>query len=229
MRCGLLKASEDMAMTFRPVNAVVLCGGRSSRMGTAKHLLPAADGKPMYIHLLTQIAAIEYPVQDLFVSVRDPEAGAKLDGIFVKGRSVGLVYDTSCDSSAVGPIDVGPAAGLLAAHRHDPTCTWLVLACDYPLITGIELQALFDSFDGRLVCFKNPEGWPEPLIGLWSPEALERLHENVLQGKTGPRKVIEDLNSTLISPEDHICLFNANTRQEWEKGLTLAQERFHSP
>ncbi|KAL6855676.1 hypothetical protein J3F83DRAFT_753912 [Trichoderma novae-zelandiae] len=29
----------------------------------------------------------------------------------------------------------GPATGLLAAYEFDPDATWLVLACDYPLIT----------------------------------------------------------------------------------------------
>ena len=195
-------------------------------MGTAKHLLPSFDGAPMYIHLLTQIAALGHMVQNLFISVRGPDVEGKLEGIVVEGRSVGLVYDTPSNSSFGDISDIGPAAGILAAHRHDPNSTWLVMACDYPLITRSELQNLFDKYDGRLICFKNAEGWAEPLIGLWSPEALERLGYNVANGMTGPKMVLEDLNSRLISPKDSRCLLNANTMQEWEAAVKLGQEMF---
>jgi molybdopterin-guanine dinucleotide biosynthesis protein A len=193
-------------------------------MGTAKHLLAFLNDEPMYIHLLTRIMDLGPIVQGLFLSMHDPGIQFKMDGIIVKDKSVGLIYDTPYGPSAAQAVDIGPAAGLLAAHQHDPRCTWLVLACDYPLISRTELQLLLDNYDGRLTCFKNAEGWIEPLIGLWSPEALGRLRTNVANGKTGPKTVVQDLNSNLIFPKDERSLFNANTMQEWDDALKLARE-----
>lgn len=193
-------------------------------MGTAKHLLPFSDGEPIYRHLLTRIIDAHPTIEALYISLRDPAPASELCRFTVEDRTLGIIYDDIQDPSLGGTADIGPAAGLLAAFRTDPTCTWLVLACDYPLMTSKELQVLIKNYDGSLTCFKNAENWAEPLLGLWSPRALQHLRFNVAKGITGPKGVIKDLKSKTCTPEDSRSLFNTNTVHEWEAALKLGRE-----
>lgn len=199
------------------INAVILCGGRSTRMGSAKHHLLFTDNtEPMYRQLLAR-AIVAYPdIQSVYLSLHDPGSATQLDQTPVMGRPIHLLFDEESD--------IGPAAGLLAALRTDAHCTWLVLACDYPLISVAELRKLFASFDGRLTCFENMQGWAEPLLGLWGPEALERLRSNVMHGCTGPKFVVEELNGRTIRALDDRSLLNTNTPGEWSQAVAFAAD-----
>ena len=64
----------------------------------------------------------------------------------------------------------------------------------------------------------------EPLLAVWSPEALEKLAGNVKQGLTGPRFVLDQLSDArIINPESEVELFNVNTVEEWEKAVRNAR------
>jgi molybdopterin-guanine dinucleotide biosynthesis protein A len=111
---------------------------------------------------------------------------------------------------------MGPAAGLLAAHCSDPIATWLVIACDYPLLQAAAVHQLVESYEAPATCFKNADGFSEPLLGIWSPQALGTLDENVSGGRSGPAYTLRRLNSKLIVPMQEQWLTNVNTEAEWE-------------
>jgi molybdopterin-guanine dinucleotide biosynthesis protein A len=67
-----------------------------------------------------------------------------------------------------GDIDIGPAAGLLAAHAHDADTHWLVLTCDYPFVTVEALRQLCEEFEEPVTCFVNRNGFVEPLVAAWA-------------------------------------------------------------
>ena len=119
---------------------------------------------------------------------------------------------------------IGPAAGLLAAHATDPEAHWLVLACDYPVAQFASMRQLLQEFEGPVTCFENEDGFCEPLFALWSPEALEKLAENVEKGKTGPSWTVREMGGKLIKPRDSRWLINTNTPEEWNAALTLLQQ-----
>jgi molybdopterin-guanine dinucleotide biosynthesis protein A len=135
-----------------------------------------------------------------------------------------FIYDT--DNSSSTPTELGPAAGLLAAHRRHPTFHWLVIACDYPLVSMDDLWQLISNYEMPLTCFENAEGWPEPLLAIWSPLALRALERNVQTGMTGPIKTLKTLPSKRIKPVHERSLLNANTPAEWEKAIRVADEQF---
>ncbi|KAK8194396.1 hypothetical protein M8818_007586 [Zalaria obscura] len=132
-------------------------------------------------------------------------------------EDLNLIYDGD------GSSDIGPAAGLLAAYDADPEAHWLVLACDYPHITASDLGALLEAYEAPVTCFVNEEGFHEPLVALWSPEALRKLRQNVSNGINGPARTIKMLNGKRMRPEREMALFNANTPQEWETALQMAR------
>lgn len=79
-----------------------------------------------------------------------------------------------------------------------------------------------ETQSASLTCYRNSKGFCEPLLAIWSFEALEKLARNVAQGRTGPRFVVDELHGTqIISPESEVELFNVNTTKEWEEACNL--------
>lgn len=114
-------------------------------------------------------------------------------------RRVWIIYDDTAKLSGPGQegegvVDIDPAAGLLAAYHTDPSAAWLVVACDLPLLISLAILQLREAFESKkdeegqvATCFRNEKGFCEPLLAIWTPEALEKLEENVTKkGKFGP-------------------------------------------
>lgn len=142
--------------------AVVLAGGRSSRMGRDKATLVVGG------RTLAQRAA------DLLGSVC-PE-------VLVADRGRGVV--PGLPSAEDGP-GRGPAGGLLGAARHVPGRPLLALACDLPRVPAALLGALVELAARRsadLTLPRSPRG-PEPLVAVYGPKALTALEERVAAGE----------------------------------------------
>ncbi len=222
-----------------PFKSLLLAGGRSSRMGKRKELLCFHDNEPIYMHLISILQIADPEADVIYMSLRDRTAMEDIltnpavvefsDDVLVLGTgdptrksimTVRIIYD--CDEEKhKDKTDIGPAAGLLAAHRQDPTATWLVAACDYPLLTSAALWQLRQEASGELTCFQNTDGFYEPLLAIWTPGALQNLQQNVRKGILGPRAVVEQLQVRPIRPHDHRWLFNANTPEEWRRAVEL--------
>ena len=172
----------------------LLCiGGQSSRMGLRKELFPFPDGLLAFEHALITIHDAMPTADTIYISLHDK---AQLEGIqfrldipahppahFPVAAELGLdEHYHSSTFPVLEPIfdlkehgDIGPAAGLLAAHAAHPTATLLVLGCNYPLLPPAALQQLILEYEPPLTCFVNMEGFAEPLIAIWSPDALDAL------------------------------------------------------
>lgn len=142
----------------------------------------------------------------------------------------------------------GPAAGLLAAHRALPAATWLVVACDYPFLTPAVLRRLCDAYRPPVTCFRNADGFCEPLVGVWSPEALGRLEAEAAGAAgaagggrgVGPSRIVRALGGREIEagtdgdqdpngdPDGDRAgpvLVGVNTREEWERAFEVLRSR----
>ncbi|KAE8137847.1 MobA-like NTP transferase domain-containing protein [Aspergillus pseudotamarii] len=179
---------------------LLLAGGRSSRMGRRKELRPLVHDIPIYMHLL-RILDLACPHSSIvYLSLRSPDclrdilndprvtevSPGKL-AIEVDGSStlVQVIYDRPSDDSLNTEDDMGPAGGLLAAHRFDAQATWQVVAYDYPFLSVSALHHLQHEMAGPVTCFQNADGFCEPLLGVWTPEAMHMLDQNVQKGFAG--------------------------------------------
>jgi molybdopterin-guanine dinucleotide biosynthesis protein A len=209
------------------LKVLLLAGGHSSRMGSPKHLLSLAD-EPLYLHLIRILHEALSHIETLFISLAD---GSIVDDSIRKGivhlakagpaTTITMRLNIISDDTDQ---DIGPAAGLLAAYRTDPTATWLIVACDYPILCAAAVRQLVDDYEPPVTCFKNAEGFSEPLLAIWSPYALEQLRINVETGRSGPSFTVKKLNGKLIVPGDGRWLMNANTKEEWEKAKASWEE-----
>ena len=143
------------ALLLKPLYAGVLVGGKSSRMGRPKALLPAGNvtlAEHVY-GVVKRHANRAY----LLGSGPLPPALAEVERI------------------ADPPGFEGPLAGLVAAHRFAPDADWLIFAVDLPNID--------DGYVGRLLRrepafrFMGPrsEKGVEPLASGYSSQLLARI------------------------------------------------------
>lgn len=211
---------------------LILAGGRSTRMKSPKHLLRMPDGRPLYQHQseLLARACPESPVVYMSLAQDSTLDHRHLDTSPEAGKN-----STSSASSATAPKvkiirdlqpnetnqSAGPAAGLLAALSSNPRATWLVIPCDSPFLDPAALGRLREEYEPPVTCFRNGEGFCEPLIGIWGPEALGRLAENAARGRAGPSAVVRELGGKQIELPGNAgrALVDVNTKEEWDTAL----------
>jgi molybdenum cofactor guanylyltransferase len=111
---------DDMATApeRQPLSAAILAGGKSSRMGRDKALLPLVDGgAPMLAIVLDRLSAV---ADDLLVVAVDRERYEPFGA-----RVVPDLYPGG-----------GPLVGIHAAVAHAKHQHCLVVACDMPFLSA---------------------------------------------------------------------------------------------
>ncbi|MDR0476936.1 MAG: molybdenum cofactor guanylyltransferase [Desulfobulbaceae bacterium] len=157
-----------MTDTFSaPLWACLLIGGKSSRMGQPKHLLPLAGGRVW----LQRAAAL----------LRSRVTGLVLAGAGEIPASLAALPHLKDAAGGQGPL-----TGIVAAFRHQPEASWLVLACDMPRVTAAAIDWLLAA--------RRPGDWaimprlaanarPEPLFAWYGPECRPLFQERLARGK----------------------------------------------
>lgn len=218
----------------------LLCiGGQSSRI----ELLQFPDGLLAFEHYWATIHVAMPTADRIYISLHDE---SQLEGIQVRLNSPAQRYAPRLDGAgassdkyhhssgfpALEPIfdlkehdDIGPAAGLLATHVAHPAAKLLVLRCDYPLLPPAALHQLLLEYEPPLTCFLNAEGFTEPLIAVWSLEALDALAAQTSEGRVGLNRVVGMLKGKMVRPLRDEWITGCNTRKEWEEALNVLQQR----
>lgn len=183
-----------------PIKGLILAGGKSVRMGQDKCQINY-HGIPQWKYLQ---GILSNHVSEIMISCR-PEQTQNFEG-------ADLLYDTFNG--------LGPMGALLSAFRKDPDASYLMIACDLPLIKEENISQLVDavSYSTVATSYHNPEtGWPEPMLSIWMPRAYERLMMFLSQGYSCPRKVLINSKVKVITTDNTSFLKNANTPQEKEE------------
>ncbi|TAH03370.1 MAG: hypothetical protein EAZ15_03355 [Sphingobacteriales bacterium] len=141
---------------------VVLCGGKSMRMGADKGLLLKED-KPWATIVAQKFDALNMPY---VVSVNDAQLAT-----YVKYfKSEILILDTQTIP--------GPLRGLLTVHQQYPQKNLLVLACDMIDMQPQTIQTLINNYTTQpnfnFYAYHNGDFW-EPFCGIYTAKGLNSL------------------------------------------------------
>jgi molybdenum cofactor guanylyltransferase len=131
------------------IEAVVLTGGNSRRMGQDKAMLPI-DGVPQAERIVRQLLNAQIPVT---VLGREAVSGAKL----IRDRE-----------EFGGPIS--------ALSRFEPVAEFIFVAsCDLPQFDARLLPFLLDRIGDKEACAPEVDGYRQPLCALYSRAAFSKL------------------------------------------------------
>lgn len=193
---------RDVVISSKPeINALVLAGGKSERMGQDKGAINL-HGKPQRYHVADLLKNI---TNNVFISCRADQQ-----------NNIDPGYQTLTDTFT----GLGPFGAILSAFREDPDTAWLVIACDLPLLDAATLEYLIANRDpsAMATAFVNPyDGFPEPLITIWEPKSYPVLLSFLSQGYSCPRKVLINNDCKLLQVFNAAVLTNVNTPQDLEK------------
>jgi molybdopterin-guanine dinucleotide biosynthesis protein A len=193
------------------LTAIVLAGGKSSRMGRDKALIPI-QGVPL-LQLVCQIAQscadtvyVVTPWQERYQHLLSPTVQ------FI--REVPLFGETSGES-----LPHGPLIGFAQALGYVQTDWVLLLACDLPKLRVEVLQEWAVALDGVedeaiiAALVHHTKGW-EPLCGFYRRRCLPSLIQYINQGGRSFQEWLKQHPVQALPLPDPEMLFNCNTQDD---------------
>lgn len=195
-----LRRPDDAAETTERVAGLLLAGGYSRRMGRDKAGM-IYHGRDQLHHAFDLLQSL---TTACYVAIRE-------DQLAEDHRST---LPCLLDIAGVA----GPAAGLLAAQRRHPEASWLLLACDMPLMDRSTLQALLLAAkvdqQAAVIAYAAADGRIEPMCSLWRPASKVCLQREATTSRIGLRHIAEQLRIRLLQAAEPERLVNANTPDE---------------
>ena len=181
-------------MNIEETSAIVLAGGRSSRMGTDKARLRV--GEKTLLELMVEKAQ-RLGIIDVVVSgCSECPAGSRYAPDLIPGR---------------GPLS-GIHAGLMQIRHR----SGLVLPVDMPLIPEETLRLLIGAHGGLPITALTLDHRPEPLVAVYDACLAQDCETILREEKTSPRRLFDMYGYRPVPyTKDPAFLINCNTPEEF--------------
>lgn len=197
------------------ITGIILAGGKSSRMGTDKSLLPI-DGKSMIEHI---VLALRPFVAELLIVADDKGKYSFLE-------EVEFIEDIKKDQ---GPL-VGMVSGLIAADNQQV----FVTSCDMPMIEGKLIKYLMCESNKDIVSPFSEDGF-EPMMTIYSKNILPYAQQAVERGERSINRFIATMDKKgyvgridkqeIIKRFGKDTFFNLNTIEDYNKMIEVYHGR----
>lgn len=197
-------------------SAVILAGGKSSRMGSPKSDLKFAGGS-MLDYIISEMTRV---FSELVVAVSE-ERFYPWEGYGVRSIADRARYR-------------GPVAALEQALREIEFDRAFVCSCDVPFVSGDLARKLCDLLDEYDVVIPQVEGKLQPLhavyrkscsktLGAMREQKQNRLHDIVNFAKV---RIVPEEDIRALDPDPRLLsFFNVNTPEDYQRAIKLLDER----
>ena len=202
-----------MSIARELVGGVVLCGGKSTRMGVPKAVLPFGPETMLQrvVRLLSEVVS-----QIVVVAAVDQELPALPSGMIV----------TRDEREARGPLE-GLRAGLKALPETVHVA--YVTGCDVPLLEPAFVQRMVDLLGDHDIAVMEIEGFTHPLSAVYRRTTLPHIESLLAQDRLRPVFLFDAVRTRRVKPEEMVVadprlqtLRNLNTRDDYLAALADA-------
>jgi molybdenum cofactor guanylyltransferase len=196
-------------MTMTGAGGIVLCGGRSTRMGTSKALLPFGP-ETMLQRVVRLLGGIVSPI----VAVAAP--GQELPPL-----PPGIIM-THDEREGRGPLE-GLRAGLKALPGEVDAA--YVTSCDVPLLVPAFVQQMLELTQGYEVAVMEIDGFPHPLSAVYRRSVLPHVEDLLAHDQLRPVFLYERVRTRRVMPAEMTAdpdlrtLRNLNTPDDYAAAL----------
>ena len=180
----------------------MLVGGRSSRMGRDKALLPFGSGL-----LAESVARAVELAAGSATLVGDPNRYGHLGFPAIPDAYPGQ----------------GPLGGILTALKHTSADWNLLAACDMPGLSADFLRRLLDAAErsaADALLPAGPSGRPEPLCAVYHRRILPALQTAYGNGVRQVSATLQEVGATVLPVLEVAPFENVNTPEEWAAHVT---------
>lgn len=182
---------------------LVACGGKSTRMEQDKSLLNYHGMQQRY-YCYTLLSLVCKEVY-LCCSAKQSE-------------SIANNYRFITDAEEFS--DIGPMAALLSAAKINPSASFLLLGCDYPLITAEDIQNLFINRSMHHVAtsiYNFESGRYEPLLAIYENKGAPLLY-NLFQNKNySLQHFLKENSAFKLAPKNPEHIVSIDTPEQAKK------------
>ena len=189
-------------------SAVVLAGGKSSRMGFDKSTMVLQNKKLIE----STIKKLDSLFDDIIISVDSIEKKSEFNHAKI----------------AVDKVKgVGPLGGMISALEMAQSDKLFVIPCDMPVIDTKYISFMMKYMDDNEIILSEKNGYFEPFPGFYSKSLIPRIEELINQNRRSIRSIFECSRTKVISESEWKKLgfseeifTNLNTTQDVEKYLS---------
>lgn len=191
---------------------IVLCGGKSTRMGSPKALLPFGS-ETMLQRIVRLVGEVVSPI--VVVAAVDQELPAL-------PRDVIVARD---EREARGPLE-GLRAGLKALPQDVDAA--YVTSCDVPLLVPNFVRQMLELAHGYDIAVMEIDGFTHPLSGVYRSATLPLVEDLLAKDRLRPVFLFEAVKTRRVRPAEMTAdpelrtLRNLNTREDYERALADA-------
>lgn len=191
---------------------IVLCGGRSTRMGQPKALLPFGD-ETMLHRVVRLLAGVVAPI--VVVGAEDQPMPPLPDDVIV----------TRDERQGRGPLE-GLRAGLKALPVEVERA--YVTSCDVPRLVPGFVRQMLDLSAGYDIAVMEIDGFPHPLSAVYRRALLPLVEELLAQDRLRPVFLFDAVATRRVPPAamtadpELLTLQNLNTPEEYQAALAAA-------
>ena len=192
---------------------IVLCGGRSTRMGVSKATLPFGN-ETMLQRVVRLLHAVVSPV--IVVAARDQVLPELPDNVVV----------TRDERDQQGPLE-GLRAGLSALP--DSVDIAYVTSCDVPLLEPAFVERMVELLGDHDIAVMEIDGFTHPLSAVYRRHTLPHIEALLAQQKLRPAFLFDLMRTRRVKPDEMVSvdpqlrtLRNLNTKEDYLAALSEA-------
>jgi molybdopterin-guanine dinucleotide biosynthesis protein A len=192
---------------------IVLCGGRSTRMGAPKATLPFGP-ETMLQRVVRLLGAVVAPI--VVVAAREQQLPDLQEDVIV----------TRDEREQRGPLE-----GLRAGLRALPISVDIayVTSCDVPLLVPGFVTRMIELLGDRDIAVMEIDGFPHPLSAVYRRNTLPHVESLLGQDKLRPVFLFDAVETRRVQPAEMISvdpelrtLRNLNTPGDYQEALSAA-------
>jgi molybdopterin-guanine dinucleotide biosynthesis protein A len=118
----------------------------------------------------------------------------------------------------------GPIAAILSAMEIYKNKSFLVLACDYPLLAKediIKLKKTWENKNNSVSFYNNETNFREPLLAIYHQKDLMKLAHFYKEGNTSLQYFLNEINAEKIQAISNKNLTSIDTKEAFKKTYQL--------
>lgn len=191
------------------LTGIVLCGGKSKRMGQNKALLKLGE----YTLIEHVIKTLNLVCDEIILSVND----SSLD--FLSYRKI------KDEMSNIGPI-----AGFYSTLSQSTSENNLVVSCDNPFVNKMFLDLLINESNGFEIVLPVYQNKIQTTTGFFKKSAASIIKNQIDKGNYVPVNIFDNYNTKMLEITEENCpgadkiFMNINSHEDFEKAQKMYYE-----
>ena len=169
------------------ITAIVLAGGKGSRMNFQEKAWMLHRGKPLLCHV---IDSIRPQVNTILIS-RNATDDARYDEL-----PYACFADVGTDDDSIGLY--GPLSGISVCAKHITALLTLVVPCDTPRLPDNLVSLLFAGLEDASIAVAHDGNQEQPLVFLARTQSLQKIDSYLQSGRRSVKGWLEGTDHNVV-------------------------------